>query len=43
MTQNAALSRDGYLWGMYMDGAISLEQFMQQANDKIRLMVMEGK
>ncbi len=43
LTQNTALSRDGYLWGMYKEGAITLEQFMQQANDKIRLMVMEGK
>lgn len=43
LTQNTALSRDGYLWGMYKEGAITLAQFMQQANDKIRLMVMEGK
>lgn len=36
-----ALSKDGYLFHMYTQGAIPLEQFIQQANDKIRLMTLE--
>lgn len=40
---NEALSRDGYMLHMYMDGALTLEQFVQQANDRIRLMTLEAK
>lgn len=40
---NEALSRDGYMLHMYIDGALTLEQFIQQANDKIRLMTLEAQ
>lgn len=41
--QQKALSTDGYLFGMYTEGALTLEQFIEQANDKIRLMLMEAQ
>lgn len=41
LTQRSALSKDGYLFHMYTQGTLSIEQFMQQANDKIRLMTLE--
>ncbi len=40
---NEALSRDGYMLHMYLDGALTLEQFVKQANDKIRLMTLEAQ
>jgi hypothetical protein len=41
-TQRQALVKDEYLLGMYLEGALTLEQFIQQANDKIRLMTLEA-
>ena len=41
LTQRQALTKDGYLFGTYDQGAISLEQFIQQANERIRLMTLE--
>lgn len=43
MTQRQALVKDEYLVGMYHEGALTLEQFIQQANDKIRLMTLEAE
>jgi hypothetical protein len=43
LLEDAALSKDGYLFNAYTEGALTLEQFIQQANDKIRLMTLESQ
>ncbi|NLD51274.1 MAG: hypothetical protein GX650_00130 [Clostridiales bacterium] len=41
--QRSALTKDGYLFLSMLEGTITLDQFIQQANDKIRLMTLESQ
>lgn len=41
LTQREALFKGGRLFQPYLEGQLTLAQFMQQANDRIRLMTLE--
>ncbi len=41
--QRDSLTKDGSLFQTMLEGAITLEQFVQQANDKVRLMTLEAQ
>ena len=41
LTADAALNKEGSLFYSYLQGAVTLPQFIKQANDRIRLMTLE--